>query len=93
MKDSGKYRVTHHLGRGPNKEDAKVIFSHLDEEPARRFYQQHLPPRVGYVLALWRPDGSLITLHQRPAARQQIKRLTDQREQARRPWWRRMLGQ
>ena len=34
MKESGKYRVTHHLGRGPNKEDAKVIFSHLDEEPA-----------------------------------------------------------
>ena len=60
MKDSGKYRVTHHLGREPDKEDAKVIFSHRDEEPARRFYQRHLPPRVGYVLALWRPDGTLI---------------------------------
>jgi hypothetical protein len=37
-----------------------VIFSYPDEEPARRFYQRHLPPRVGYVLALWRPDDSLI---------------------------------
>ena len=60
MKDSGKYRVTHHLGRELNSKDAEVIFSHPDEEPARRFYRRHLPPRVGYVLALWRPDGSLI---------------------------------
>ena len=60
MKDSGKYRVTHHLGRGLDKNDTEVIFSNPDEEPARRFYQRHLPPRVGYVLALWRPDGSLI---------------------------------
>src|SRR3954465_8061121 len=60
MKESGKYRVTHHLGRGPDIEDAEVIFSYPDEEPARRFYQRHLPPRVGYVLALWRPDDSLI---------------------------------
>ena len=59
MKRSGKYRVTHHLGRGPDK-DAEVIFSHPEEEPARRFYRRHLPPRVGYVLALWRPDGTLI---------------------------------
>jgi hypothetical protein len=66
MKDSGKYRVTHHLGRGPDKEDAQVIFSHLNEEPARRFYQRHLPPRVGYVLTLWRPDGSLITFTSGP---------------------------
>jgi hypothetical protein len=43
-----------------------VIFSHRDEEPARRFYQRHLPPRVGYVLALWRPDGSLITFTSDP---------------------------
>ena len=60
MKDSGKYRVTHHLGRRPDSEDAEVIFSYPDEEPARRFYQRHLPPRVEYVLALWRPDGTLI---------------------------------
>jgi len=37
MKDSGKYRVTHHLGRRPDSEDAEVIFSYPDEEPARRF--------------------------------------------------------
>src|SRR4051795_4077099 len=60
MKDSGKYRITHHLGRRPDSEDAEVIFSYPDEEPARRFYQRHLPPRVRYVLALWRPDGTLI---------------------------------
>jgi hypothetical protein len=60
MKESGEYRVTHHLGRGPDSKDANVIFSYPDEEPARRFYRRHLPPRVGYVLALWRPDGTLI---------------------------------
>jgi hypothetical protein len=60
MKRGGKYRVTHHLGRGPESNDTDVIFSHPDEEPARRFYRRHLPPRVGYVLALWRPDGTLI---------------------------------
>jgi len=61
MKDSGEYRVTHHFGQGPDRNAAEVIFSHPDEEPARRFYQRHLPPRAGYVLALWRPDDSLIT--------------------------------
>jgi hypothetical protein len=60
MKDSGTYRVTHHRGRRSDSEDAEVIFSYPDEEPARRFYQRRLPPRVGYVLALWRPDGTLI---------------------------------
>jgi hypothetical protein len=60
MKDSGEYRVTHHLGQGPESNDTDVIFSHPDEEPTRRFYRRHLPPRVGYVLALWRPDGTLI---------------------------------
>ena len=28
MKDSGKYRVTHHLGRRPDSKDAEVIFSY-----------------------------------------------------------------
>jgi hypothetical protein len=60
MKESGKYHVTHHLGRGPESNDTDVIFSHPDEEPARRFYRRHLPPSVGYVLSLWRPDGTLI---------------------------------
>jgi hypothetical protein len=53
-------------GTPSDKEDAEVIFSHLNEEPARRFYQRHLPPRVGYVLTLWRPDGSLITFTSGP---------------------------
>ena len=39
MKRGGKYRVTHHLGRGPESNDTDVIFSHPDEEPARRFYR------------------------------------------------------
>ena len=78
MKDSGKYRVTHHLGRRPDSEDAEVIFSYPDEEPARRFYQRHLPPRVGYVLALWRPDGSLIaSAFDLPTTRLQSARSAD----------------
>lgn len=60
MQESGEYRVTRHKGRGPDSKDAKVIFSHLDEDPARRFYERHLPPAPGVVLALWKPDGSLI---------------------------------
>jgi hypothetical protein len=60
MQESGEYRVTRHKGRGPDSEDAKVIFSHLDEDPARKFYERRLPPNPGTVLALWKPDGSLI---------------------------------
>src|SRR3954471_6943684 len=60
MEESGEYRVTRHKGRGPDSKDAKVIFSHLDEDPARRFHERHLPPAPGVVLALWKPDGSLI---------------------------------
>src|SRR4051794_12366169 len=60
MQESGEYRVTRHKGRGPDSEDAKVIFSHLDEDPARKFYERHLPPAPGIVLALWKPDSSLI---------------------------------
>ena len=59
MKDSGKYRVTHHLGRRPESEDAEVNLA-TRRGTARRFIQRHPPPRVGYVLALWRPDGTLI---------------------------------
>jgi hypothetical protein len=36
-----------------------VIFRHLDEAPARRFYER-TPPTDGYIIALWRPDGTLI---------------------------------
>jgi hypothetical protein len=60
MEESGEYRVTRHKGRGPDSKDAKVIFSHLDEDPARKFYERHLPPAPGIVLALWKPDGTLI---------------------------------
>jgi hypothetical protein len=37
----------------------KVIFRHLDEAPARRFYER-TPAAPGYIIALWRPDGTLI---------------------------------
>ena len=60
MEESSEYRVTRHKGSGPDSKDAKVIFSHLDEDPARKFYERHLPPTSGTVLALWKPDGSLI---------------------------------
>jgi hypothetical protein len=36
-----------------------VVFRHLDETPARRFYER-TPPSPGYIIALWRPDGTLI---------------------------------
>ena len=55
----GEYRVTRSKGRGPGRKIHKVIFRHLDEAPARRFYER-TPPAPGYILALWRPDGTLI---------------------------------
>src|SRR3954465_14340981 len=60
MEPSGEYRVTRHKGRGPNSKNAKVFYSHLDEAPAMRTYRKSVPPKPGYVVAIWRPDGSLI---------------------------------
>jgi hypothetical protein len=37
-----------------------VFYSHLDEAPAMRTYRKSVPPKPGYVIAVWRPDGSLI---------------------------------
>jgi hypothetical protein len=54
-----EYRVTRSKGRGPGRKIRKVIFRHLDEAPARRFYER-TPPAPGYIIALWRPDGTLI---------------------------------
>jgi hypothetical protein len=54
-----EYRVTRSKGRGPGRKIRKVIFRHLDEAPARRFYER-TPPADGYIIALWRPDGTLI---------------------------------
>jgi hypothetical protein len=59
MEKSGEYRVTRSKGWGPGRKTRKVIFRHLDEAPARRFYER-TPPAAGYIIALWRPDGSLI---------------------------------
>jgi hypothetical protein len=50
MQESGEYRVTRHKGRGPDSEDAKVIFSHLDEDPARKFYEGCIPDLCGNLL-------------------------------------------
>ena len=60
MEPSGEYRVTRHKGRGPDSKYAKVFYSHLDEAPAMRTYRKSVPPKSGYVVAVWRPDGSLI---------------------------------
>jgi hypothetical protein len=61
MQESGEYRVTRHSkGSGADSKDAKIVFHHLDEAPARRFYEQNIPPVPGTVLSLWKPDGSLI---------------------------------
>ena len=59
MEESGEYRVTRSKGRGPGRKIRKVVFRHLDETPARRFYER-TPPADGYIIALWRPDGTLI---------------------------------
>lgn len=61
IEESGDYRVTRSKGWGPGRKIRKVIFRHLDEAPARRFYKR-TPPAPGYIIALWRPDR----LHQRP---------------------------
>jgi hypothetical protein len=60
MEPSDEYRVTRHKGRGPDSKNAKVFYSHLDEAPAMRTYRKSVPPKPGYVVAIWRPDGSLI---------------------------------
>ena len=44
---------------GTGRKIRKVIFQHLDEASARRFYKR-TPPADGYIIALWRPDGTLI---------------------------------
>jgi len=54
MEESGEYRVTRSKGRGPGRKIRKVIFRHLDEAPARRFYER-TRPRPGYGRA---PDTS-----------------------------------
>ena len=43
MEESGEYRVTRSKGRGPGRKIRKVIFRHLDEAPARRFYKRTPP--------------------------------------------------
>ena len=43
MEESGEYRVTRSKWRGPGRKIRKVIFRHLDEAPARRFYERTPP--------------------------------------------------
>jgi hypothetical protein len=61
MNESGEYRVTRHRGNGPDSKDTKVVFSHRHGAPTMAFYRCCIPPRPGVVVAVWRPDGSLIT--------------------------------
>jgi hypothetical protein len=60
MEASSEYRVTLHRGRRPDSPDATVIFRDVDEGAARAFYRRCLPPQPGVVIAVWRPDGSMI---------------------------------
>jgi hypothetical protein len=62
MDESDEYRVTRNKGRRPDTKNAHVIFRHLDEALAWRFYDEQ-SAKQGYVIALWRPDGSLIAFH------------------------------
>ena len=65
IEESGDYRVTRSKGWGPGRKIRKVIFRHLDEALARRFYKRIPPP--GYVISLWHPDGTLIASTSSPA--------------------------
>ena len=67
--ESGEYRVTRGRGHGPDSDRARVVFHHLDEEPAKRFYDRH-HAKPGEVVALWRPDGSLVEFHSGPPKQQ-----------------------
>src|SRR4051812_37762934 len=59
IEESADYSVTRSKEWGPVRKIRKVIFRHLDEAPARRFYKR-TPPAPGYIIALCRPDGTLI---------------------------------
>jgi hypothetical protein len=59
IEESGEYCVTPSKGQGLGSKIRRVIFRHLDEAPARRFYKR-TPPAPGHIIALWRPDGTLI---------------------------------
>jgi hypothetical protein len=62
MDEGGEYRITRSKGWGLRRKIHKihkVIFRHLDEAPARRFYER-TPSADGYVISLWHPDGTLI---------------------------------
>jgi hypothetical protein len=65
MEDSREYRVTRHKGREPDSKFEKVIYSHLQEAPANRFYNDTLPAG-GTAIAMWRPDGSLVAFRSGP---------------------------
>ena len=68
MEDNGDYRVTCHKGIEPDSKSGKVSYSHLDEAPANRFYNDTLPA-AGTAIAMWRPDGSLIAFRSGPPTR------------------------
>jgi hypothetical protein len=65
MENSGEYRITRHKGREPDSKFEKVIYSHLQEAPANRFYNDTLPAG-GTAIAMWRPDGSLVAFRSGP---------------------------
>jgi hypothetical protein len=66
VEESGEYRVTIHEGRGPHSDDATVIFRSPDEGRTMAFYYRCTPPQPGTVVAVWRPDGSLIAYSSGP---------------------------
>jgi hypothetical protein len=68
---SGEHYVTIAHGKSADSKPAKLIYSHLDLEPARKSYQHHLPPKPGRSIALWRPDGSLVEFTSGPPVKRQ----------------------
>jgi hypothetical protein len=61
------YRVTIHQGRRPDGRGATVIFRHPEQQHAMVFYRTCTPPRRGYVISVWRPDGTLLAFMAGPA--------------------------
>src|SRR3954471_5837446 len=61
MEESGEYRVTRSKGRGPGRKIRKVIFRHLDEALARRFYERMLRDNQNHVRCVNQASLTLVS--------------------------------
>jgi hypothetical protein len=75
MEECGEYHITRHKGPEPDSKNARVIFRHSNETLVHLVYNDALPA-AGTVVAMWRPDGSLVAFRSGPPPRR--GRLTPQ---------------